>query len=433
MKVPFLDLKVQYLSMKDEIHAAIQEVLDATAFAGGPFVARFEKEFASFCGCQEGIGVGSGTEALWLCLLALGIGPGDEVITVPNSFIATAEAISFSGASPAFVDVDPNTYTLDPNKLEEYLKFRIPQSAFRNRRSQDSGLRSQDATSSGRRSAVSGQQSGVRSQKPATRNPKPETRNASSIRNPNSAIRNRPKAVIPVHLFGQPADMDPILEIAKKYNLAVIEDACQAHGALYRGKKAGSLGDAGCFSFYPGKNLGAYGEAGAVVTNNPAMAAKMRMVRDHGQSKKYHHDLIGWNDRMDGIQGAILSAKLKHLSAWNEARRKNALLYTKLLKNTGGIVVPEEAPYARHIYHLYAVRAQNRDKLMSALGEKGISCGIHYPIPIHLTDAYKFMGLGKGSFPAAEKCADEFLSLPMFPELAEEQIEYVCAEIKRLL
>jgi len=375
MKVPFLDLKVQYLSMKDEIHAAIQQVLDATAFAGGPFVARFEKEFAAFCGCREGIGVGSGTEALWLCLLALGIGPGDEVITVPNSFIATAEAISFCGATPAFVDVDPRTYTLDPNKLEEYLKFR----------------------------------------------------------NPNSAIRNRPKAVIPVHLFGQPADMDPILEIAKKYNLAVIEDACQAHGALYKGKKAGSLGDAGCFSFYPGKNLGAYGEAGAVVTNNPAMAAKMRMIRDHGQSKKYHHDLIGWNDRMDGIQGAILSAKLKHLSAWNEARRKNALLYTKLLKNTGGIVVPEEAPYARHIYHVYAVRAQNRDKLMSALGEKGISCGIHYPIPIHLTDAYKFMGLGKGSFPAAEKCADEFLSLPMFPELAEEQIEYVCSEIKGLL
>ncbi|MCX5919177.1 MAG: DegT/DnrJ/EryC1/StrS family aminotransferase [Deltaproteobacteria bacterium] len=434
MKVPFLDLKAQYLSMKDEIHAAIQEVLDATAFAGGPFVARFEKEFAAFCGCQEGIGVGSGTEALWLCLLALGIGPGDEVITVPNSFIATAEAISFCGASPAFVDVDPSTYTLDPNKLEEYLKFRNPNSAIRNRRSQESRVRSQDATSSGRRSAVSGQQSGGRGQNPATRNPKPETRNASSIRNPQSAFRNgTPKAVIPVHLFGQPADMDPILEIAKKYNLAVIEDACQAHGALYKEKKAGSLGDAGCFSFYPGKNLGAYGEAGAVVTNNPVMAAKMRMVRDHGQSKKYHHDLIGWNDRMDGIQGAILSAKLKHLSAWNEARRKNALLYTKLLKNTGGIVVPEEAPYARHIYHIYAVRVQNRDKLMSALGEKGISCGIHYPIPIHLTDAYKFMGLGKGSFPAAEKCANEFLSLPMFPELAEEQIEYVCSEIKILL
>ena len=239
--------------------------------------------------------------------------------------------------------------------------------------------------------------------------------------------------MIPVHLFGQPADMDPILEIAKKYNLAVIEDACQAHGALYKGRKAGSLGDAGCFSFYPGKNLGAYGEAGAAVTNDPAMAARMRMVRDHGQSKKYHHELIGWNDRMDGIQGAILSAKLQNLSSWNEARRKNAHLYTKLLGEVDGVVVPEEAPYARHIYHVYAVRVQNRDRLMSALGEKGVSCGIHYPIPIHLTEAYKFMGLGKGSFPAAEKCAEEFLSLPMYPELLEEQIEYVCSAIKTLL
>ena len=383
MKVPFLDLKAQYGSMKDEIHSAIQQVLDKTAFAGGPFVAQFEKDFAAFCDCKEGIGVGSGTEALWLCLLAMGIGQGDEVITVPNSFIATAEAISFCGATPVFVDVDPCTHTMDPNKLEEYIKSRLGPG-------------------------------------PLTRNPEPGT-------------RNRVRAVIPVHLFGQPADMDPILEIARKYNLAVIEDACQAHGALYKGKKAGSLGDAGCFSFYPGKNLGAYGEAGAVVTNNTAMAAKIRMTRDHGQSKKYHHDLIGWNDRMDGIQGAILSAKLKHLAAWNEARRKHAGMYTKLLRGAGGVMVPEEAPYARHIYHIYALRVPNRDKLMNALGEKGISCGIHYPIPIHLTDAYKFMGLGKGSFPAAEKSADEFLSLPMYPELTEEQVGYVCAEIKRLL
>jgi len=226
--------------------------------------------------------------------------------------------------------------------------------------------------------------------------------------------------------------MDPILEIVWKYNLAVIEDACQAHGALYRGKKAGSMGDAGCFSFYPGKNLGAYGEAGAVVTNNAAMAAKIRMTRDHGQSKKYHHDLIGWNDRMDGIQGAILSAKLKHLASWNEARKKHARMYTKLLQGTGGVVVPDEAPYARHIYHIYALKVPNRDKLMNALGEKGISCGIHYPIPIHLTDAYKFMGLGKGSFPEAEKSADEFLSLPMYPELAEEQVGYVAEQVKKL-
>ena len=427
MRVPFLDLKAQYLAMKDEIHGAIQQVLDATAFAGGPFVAQFEKEFASFCGCREGIGVGSGTEALWLCLLALGVGPGDEVITAPNSFIATAEAISFCGATPAFVDVDPRTYTLDPNKLEDYLKRRV----------QGAGRRAQGKTYSGRRSAVSGQQSGASGLQPPASNLQPGSRNVSSFSLQPTASNlqpgSRPKAVIPVHLFGQPADMDPILEIAKKYDLAVVEDACQAHGALYKGKKVGSLGDAGCFSFYPGKNLGAYGEAGAAVTNNPEMAARMRMIRDHGQSKKYHHDLIGWNDRMDGIQGAILSAKLKHLPAWNEARRKNARLYTSLLNHASGIVVPEEAPYARHIYHIYAVRVQNRDKLMSALGEKGIGCGIHYPIPIHLTDAYGFMGLGRGSFPSAEECADEFISLPMFPELSVEQIEYVCTEIKRLL
>jgi dTDP-4-amino-4,6-dideoxygalactose transaminase len=416
MKVPFLDLKIQYLAMKDEIHTAIQQVLDATAFAGGPFVAQFEKEFASFCGCGEAIGVGSGTEALWLCLLALGIGPGDEVITVPNSFIATAEAITLCGATPAFVDVDPHTYTLDPNKLEDYLKKRYTRKSQVASRKGSKG-KAEPTTGNGQWVAGNPQLDGIRLSPSAS----------------NLQPGSLPKAVIPVHLFGQPADMDPILEIAKKYNLAVIEDACQAHGALYKGRKAGSLGDAGCFSFYPGKNLGAYGEAGAAVTSDPAMAARMRMIRDHGQSKKYHHELIGWNDRMDGIQGAILSAKLQNLSSWNEARRKNAHLYTKLLGEVDGVVVPEEAPYARHIYHVYAVRVQNRDRLMSALGEKGVSCGIHYPIPIHLTEAYKFMGLGKGSFPAAEKCAEEFLSLPMYPELSEEQIEYVCAAIKSLL
>lgn len=374
MKVAFLDLKAQYQSIRDEIHAAIQQVLDTTAFAGGPYVAQFEKEFAAFCDCGEGVGVGSGTEALWLCLLAMGIGQGDEVITVPNSFIATAEAISFCGAKPVFVDVDERTYNMDPSKLEDYLRKRISGS---------------------------------------------------------TAIR--PKAIIPVHLFGQMADMDPMIEIAKAYRLQVIEDACQAHGSEYKGKKAGSLGDAGCFSFYPGKNLGAYGEAGAVVTSNSELAGKIRMIRDHGQSKKYHHDLIGWNDRMDGIQGAILSTKLKHLPAWNEARRKNAQLYTKLLSGTDGIMVPQEAEYAKHIYHIYAIRVKNRDRLMNALAEKGINCGIHYPIPIHLQKAYHSLGLKKGSFPTAEKCAEEFLSLPMFPELTEEQIKYVCNEIKKLI
>ena len=280
---------------------------------------------------------------------------------------------------------------------------------------------------------------GIRSQETGNRKQDKDRSQVSGIRNQEKNLESescnlapRPKAVIPVHLFGQPPDMDPIMKIARDYKLLVIEDACQAHGGEYKGKKAGSLGDAGCFSFYPGKNLGAYGEAGAVVTNNSELAGKIRMIRDHGQSKKYHHDLIGWNDRMDGIQGAILSAKLKHLSTWNEARRKNAHLYSKLLKGADSIIVPQEAQYARHIYHIYAIRVQNRDKLINALAEKGISCGIHYPIPIHLTDAYKFMGLGRGSFPMAEKCADEFLSLPMYPELTSEQIEYVAAKIKEL-
>jgi dTDP-4-amino-4,6-dideoxygalactose transaminase len=312
---------------------------------------------------------------------------------------------------------------MDPDKLEEYLKKRIQNSEGKNQQPATSNKQRIFNPHSAIRNGKS-QESEARSQKPPTSNLQPPT---------GLALSPRPSAVIPVHLFGQPADMDPILEIARKYGLAVIEDACQAHGAEYKGKKAGSLGDAGCFSFYPGKNLGAYGEAGAVVTHNSEMAGKMRMLRDHGQSKKYHHDVIGWNDRMDGIQGSILSAKLKHLSAWNEARREHAQLYTKLLGGADGVVVPEEAPSARHIYHVYALRVQNRDKLMNALGEKGISCGIHYPVPIHLTDAYSFLGLGRGSFPVAEQCADEFLSLPMFPELTPEQVGYVATEIKKLI
>jgi dTDP-4-amino-4,6-dideoxygalactose transaminase len=436
MKVPFLDLKAQYESIKDEINTAIQAVLESSAFAGGPFVAQFEKDFANFCGCKHAIGVGSGTEALWMSLLALGIGPGDEVITVPNTFIATAEAISFCGATPVFVDIEEKTYNLDPNKLEDYLKKRFSRkSQVASRRSishltphtsrltevncaMRSAGRPKAETHSGQPSAVSGQQSGVSSLKPR-----------SSNLGPGSP---RPRAVIPVHLFGQPADMDPILEIAKKYNLAVIEDACQAHGAEYKGKRAGSLGDTGCFSFYPGKNLGAYGEAGAVVTNDDYLAGKLRMLRDHGQPKKYYHDLIGWNGRMDGIQGSVLSVKLKHLPAWNEARRKKAQLYSQMLSGADGVALPKEADYAKHIYHIYALRVPARDKIMNALAEKGIGCGIHYPVPVHLTDAYRSLGLGKGSFPVAEKCAEEFVSLPMFPELTEEQIKYVCDEIKRI-
>jgi dTDP-4-amino-4,6-dideoxygalactose transaminase len=354
MKVPFLDLKAQYESIRDEINDAIQQVLDSCAFAGGPFVEEFEKTFAAFCQCKHAIGVGSGTEALWMALRALGVGPGDEVITVPNTFIATAEAISFCGATPVFVDVDEKTYTMDPQKLEDYL-------------------------------------------------------------------------------FGQPADMDPIMNIARKHDLFVIEDACQAHGAEYKDKRAGTIGDAGCFSFYPGKNLGAYGEAGAITTNNDQLAEKMCMFRDHGQSKKYYHKMIGWNCRMDGFQGAVLNVKLKRLPAWNEARRKNAERYDGLLSDIDGLIKPFEADYAKHVYHVYAIRLQDRDNFIAHLAESDIYCGIHYPVPVHLQAAYDLSGIQICECPVAEKCAEEFVSLPMFPELQDEQIDYAVYEITRFL
>jgi dTDP-4-amino-4,6-dideoxygalactose transaminase len=366
MKVPFLDLKVQYEAIKAETLAEIQKVLESTAFAGGPFVKAFEDDFARFCGCTHAVGVGNGTDALWAALVAFGVGPGDEVITVPNTFIATAEAISFCGAHPVFVDVDEKTCTMDPALLQR-------------------------------------------------------------------AITPRTRAVIPVHLFGQTADMDPIMAIAKKHGLVVIEDACQAHGALYRGRPAGSIGDAGCFSFYPGKNLGAYGEAGAVVTSNDDAAAKIRMFRDHGQSKKYYHDMIGWNARMDGIQGAVLGVKLKYLPAWTEARRKHARQYNQLLEGTPGIMLPQEADYAQHVYHIYAIRTERRNELTAALCDKGIATGIHYPVPLHLTGAYRSLGCKEGSFSVSERIARELVSLPMFPELNQAQIEYVVAGINEFM
>jgi len=366
VRVPFLDLKLQYESIRDEINEAITRVIAETAFAGGPFVEQFEKDFAAFCHCQYAVAVGSGTEALWIPLIMLGIGPGDEVITVPNSFIATAEAISICGATPVFVDVEPHTYTMDPALLE-------------------------------------------------------------------SAITPQTRAIIPVHLFGHMADMDPIVKIAEKYQLPVIEDACQAHGALYEGKQAGSMGNAGAFSFYPGKNLGAYGEGGAIVTNSEDLAQGMKMFRDHGQTVKYHHGIVGWNARMDGIQGAVLSTKLKYLTSWNEGRRKNARLYNDLLSGTDSIVTPQEADYAHHVYHIYAIRTKRRDELLKKLAEKQIYCGIHYPLPIHLQDAYRYLGLKRGTFPIAEECADEFLSLPMCPELTDAQIEYAADSINSLI
>jgi len=366
MQVPLLDLKALHDPLRGELMEAISEVIDSNAFAGGPFVARFEQDFAAFCKSPHAIGVGNGTDALWLSLLALGIGAGDEVITSPMTFIATAEAISFCGAKPVFVDIDEKTYTLDPNLLER-------------------------------------------------------------------AITPRTKAIIPVHLFGQMADMDPILEIATRHGLPVIEDACQAHGAEYKGRKAGSLGIAGCFSFYPGKNLGALGEAGAVVTGSVELKNKIQMLRDHGQSRKYHHVLLGWNGRMDGIQGAVLRVKLKHLARANEARRAHARHYDQQLAGLDALITPVEAGYGRHVYHVYTVRVPGRDEMLREMASRGIACGIHYPIPLHLQEAYHFLGHQPGSFPVAERCAAEFLSLPMYPELSAEQVAKVEQELKALL
>ncbi|HUL52559.1 MAG TPA: DegT/DnrJ/EryC1/StrS family aminotransferase [Opitutaceae bacterium] len=366
MNVPFLDLRAQHDPLRGELLAAIAEVVDRSAFAGGPLVAKFEEEFAAYCQTRAAVGVGSGTEALWLVLLARGIGPGDEVITVPNTFMATAEAISYCGAKPVLVDVDEQTYTLDPSRLER-------------------------------------------------------------------AITPRTKAVIPVHLFGQMADMDPIMEIARRHHLVVIEDACQAHGAEYKGRRAGSIGDAGCYSFYPGKNLGAWGEAGAVVTNDLTLAEKIRILRDHGQERKYHHSCIGWNARMDGIQAAVLRVKLKALDRGNAARRAHARLYDELLGRLTNLTVTPPAGYGVPVYHLYVVRVPERDRILRELAERGIACGIHYPQPIHLQEAYRGLGLGPGAFPVAERCAGEILSLPMFPELTPAQIALVVRELATVL
>jgi dTDP-4-amino-4,6-dideoxygalactose transaminase len=358
MAVPFLNLKAQHQKLKAEILAAVAEVLDSAAFAGGPYVAKFEEEFAKYCTTKYAIGVGNGTDALWFALLALGVGPGDEVITVPNTFIATAEAITYCGAKPVFVDIDEETYNMNPALLEK-------------------------------------------------------------------AITTRTKAIVPVHLYGQMADMDPIMEIARKHNLNVVEDASQAHGAEYKGKRAGTIGDVGCFSFYPGKNLGACGEGGACVTNDESVRGKIIMLREHGQAKKYYHSVIGWNGRLDGMQGAILSIKLKHIEAWTEARRAHAKAYNQSFANVHGVLTPKEAAYARHVYHLYVLRVKSRDRLLSNLADKGINCAIHYPLPLHLQEAYKSLGLGPGSFPVSERVAEEIISAPMFPELTALDVEAV--------
>ncbi len=363
MQVPFLNLHLTHQPIRSELIAAFEQVLDSGAFAGGKFVEQFEREFAPFCGTQFASGVANGTDALWFALLALGVQSGDEVITVPSTFMATAEAISYCGAKPVFVDIDEETYTMDPAQLEK-------------------------------------------------------------------AITPRTRAIVPVHLFGQMADMDPIMEVARKHGLPVVEDACQAHGAEYRHRKAGSVGDVGCFSFYPGKNLGALGEAGAAVTNNAELKRKIDTLRDHGQSRKYHHSMVGWNGRMDGIQAAALSVKLKRLAVGNELRRQHARRYDGLLSRFDEITLPTVAAERTHVFHIYAIRVSRRDELIRTLADKGISCGIHYPVPVHLQEAYASLGLTRGSFPVAERCAAEFVSLPMFPELTMAQIEVVGREVR---
>jgi len=397
MQIPFLDLKTPHLELEEELVRVFRECLRNASFVGGHQVQAFEEEFAQFCETKYCVAVNSGTDALRFALIAAGIGPNDGVITVPNTFIATTEAISQTGATPVFVDIDEKTYNMDPNKLEDCLKSRYALCSMRS--------------------------------------------------------ANRPKAIIPVHLYGQPADMDSILEIANRYGLIVIEDACQAHGALYysrkdeRWKKAGSMGLAAGFSFYPGKNLGACGEGGAVTTDNQDIAQKIRMLRDHGQAQKYYHEFEGYNGRLDSIQCGILRIKLKHLSNWNEKRRQNASLYSQLLNtaalqhsNTAAlkdqhltlntVITPYEPEWTKAVYHLYIIRTQKRDELQKYLQEKGISTGLHYPIPLHLQKAYGGLGYVEGDFPITEKVAREIISLPMFPDLTKEQIEYISEKIK---
>jgi dTDP-4-amino-4,6-dideoxygalactose transaminase len=361
--IPFVDLKAQYRSIKPEIDEAVARVLESGHFALGPEVAAFEEEFAAYCQAKHAIGVNSGTSALHLALLAAGIGPGDEVITVPHTFVATVAAIHYTGARTVFVDIDPRSFTMDPALIE-------------------------------------------------------------------AAITPRTKAILPVHLYGQMADMDSILEIARKHKLLVIEDAAQAHGAEYRGRRAGSLGDLGCFSFYPGKNLGAYGEGGMVVTNNPEYTRTVRMLRDWGAEKKYEHVLKGYNYRLEGMQGAILRVKLRHLEAWTEARRAHATYYDELLAGSG-VKTPEEMPYARHVYHIYAVRTAQRAALIQHLNARNIQSGIHYPSPVHLLPAYSDLGYKAGQFPHSEKAANEVLSLPMCAELSDAQMETVNVAVRR--
>lgn len=357
MHIPLVDLKKQYQDIKEEVLAEIGQVLDGMQLFLGRNVQAVESEFAAYCCTQSAIGVGSGTDALHVALLACGIGPGDEVITVSHTFFATVEAIVLTGARPVLVDIDPETYNIDPSQIER-------------------------------------------------------------------VINRQTRAIIPVHLYGQPANMAPILGLAHKYNLRVIEDACQAHGAQYKGRRTGSLGDVGCFSFYFTKNLGAYGESGMITTSDPDIAKRCRMLRDHGQGAKYVHSLFGINGRLDEIQAAVLKVKLPHLDDWIERRRDLARVYNASLPSS--IVTPKEMSWAKHVYHLYVIRMPGRDRLRAWLDTKGVGTGMHYPIPIHLQEAWRQYGGAALSLPVTEKVTGEILSLPMYPELTAEEVGYVC-------
>ena len=363
--VPFLDLATPHVELAGEILGAWEKILRQAAFVGGPELTAFEAEFARYTGTARAVGVASGTDALRFALLAMGLRPGDEVITVPHTFIATTEAITQAGGRPVFVDVDARTATLDPTKLE-------------------------------------------------------------------AAIGPRTRGVIPVHLYGQTADMDPILAIARRHGLWVLEDACQAHGARYGSRKAGTMGTAAAFSFYPGKNLGACGEAGAVTTDDAALADAIARLRDHGQSQKYHHAVEGYNGRLDAIQAAALRIKLPHLDGWNDARRRHAQTYAAQLA-ASGVEIPEQAPGREHVWHLYVIRHPERERIRTALAAAGIGTGLHYPVPLHLQAAYAALGHGPGAFEVSERWASHGLSLPMFPGLRDDQIERVCRAVRESL
>lgn len=363
VKIPFLDLQTHYRHIRHEISEAISRVLNSSTYVLGPMVGQFETDFAAYCEARHAIGCNSGTSALHMALRAHNIGPGDEIITVSYTFIATVWCISYCGSTPVFVDIDPATKTIDVSQIE-------------------------------------------------------------------SRITSRTKAIIPVHLYGHPADMDPIITIARRYGLIVIEDAAQAHGARYKGKRVGSIGDIGCFSFYPGKNLGAYGEGGAVVTSDDAIAQKLRMLRDHGQSTRYHHDIVGYNYRMEALQGAILGVKLKYLDKWNNKRRKIAKLYHDQLFEMPEIVLPSVADFADPVWHLYVIHHPERDRIRLLLNKMGISTGLHYPIPVHRQKVYAYLNIEKNSLPVTEKMAATCLSLPIYPELSEEMIKRITGALE---